>query len=218
MRPGVKSLLLVPALLFPQLLDNPLQARTYPKRVNIITTDYDLVDTTYIDRGRMDGVRVGDKFQVSFRDGKRVANVVVTGVYDRMSSVKIQDSELLRDGQVGKFNQRDMTASLEKNMKRPAPEINIKTGADGKKAPGNTAPASPLPPTPDASGLPPVPDSGGLPPDAGGLPDASGLPPAPDAGGLPTAPDMGGLPPAPDADGLPALPSDPAGAPPPPNF
>src|SRR6185369_17885828 len=78
----------------------PLQGDVvYKKRVNIITTDYDLLDSTYIDRGRIDRVRVGDRFEVTRRDGKTVTQVVVTGVFDRMSSVKIVDSSLLKDGQ-----------------------------------------------------------------------------------------------------------------------
>ena len=53
-------------LLFPLLLNSSANAEvSYKKRVNIITSDYDLLDTTYIDRGRLDRVKVGDKFDVT---------------------------------------------------------------------------------------------------------------------------------------------------------
>src|SRR5260221_5229373 len=90
-------------IICPLLLNNSLEARTYSKRINIITTDYDLLDTTYIDRGRIDRVRVGDKYQVTLRDGKTITQVAVTAVFDRMASLKIMDSWLLQDRQIAKF-------------------------------------------------------------------------------------------------------------------
>jgi hypothetical protein len=200
-------------------LSHLAHARLYHRDINIITSNYDLVDTTYIDRGRLNGVKVGDKFEVKFPDGKLATQVVVTGVFERMASVKIVDSWLLKDGQTGNFHQRPMVVAMGRNERRPAPDI--KVGAKAKAASAAAAPtavasspaapASPAPAAPAAA--PAVPDAGGLPstpdglPAGPGLPATPGLPPAPDAG-LPPAPGAApdaGLPPAPDA-GLPPAP------------
>ena len=221
-----------------------IQARVqYDRPINIITSDYDLVDTTYIDRGRIDGVKVGDKFEVRFPDGKVATQVMVTGVFDRMASVKVVDSWLLKNGQLANFGQRPMITKLERNARRPAPDITVaakpKANAAPKAdaAPSATKPTEPatttatapaagpdLPPAAPGGepGLPTAPQASapsaaapdaGLPAAPGAAPDA-GLPPAPGA-----APDAG-LPPAPGAApdaGLPPAPgADPAGVPPPP--
>lgn len=217
----------------------PARAK-YNRAVNIITSNYDLVDTTYIDRGRLDGVKVGDKFEVKFRDGKLATQVMVTGVYERMASVKIVDSWLLKDGQLAKFDQRPMVVALQNKARRPAPDITVKAKSSAASAPkASASPAAPpeaapsapmqpeMPPAAPAGepGAPAAPGAelsapgmdGGLPagPDAGGLPpDAGGLPSdagmAAPDGGLPPMPDAGGMPP--DAGGLPAMP-DAGGAP-----
>jgi hypothetical protein len=220
-------------------LSHPAHARLYHRDINIITSSYDLVDTTYIDRGRLNGVKVGDKFEVKFPDGKLATQVVVTGVFERMASVKIVDSWLLKDGQTGDFKQRPMVVALGRSERRPAPDIKVggKAKAAGPaaasaaaKPAAATVPAKPsapaaAPSTPDASGLPSTPDglpagpgdASGLPPAPGAAPDAGGLPPAPDAG-LPPAPGAApdaGLPPAPGAAPDPGLPPAPdAGLPP----
>jgi hypothetical protein len=211
------------------VLPNNIQAvARYNRPINIITSNYDLVDTTYIDRGRLDGVKVGDKFQVKFRDGKLVTQVVVTGVFERMAAVKIEDSWLLKDGQVGSFEQRPMVVALERKSRRPAPDITIKARREASTpAPGpaaaSLAPATPatapeMPP--NAPGAEPGPVVSGVNSSLPGVPDV-GLPATPDAGmpplpgadmGLPPAPDAG-MPPAPGADmGLPPAPN--AGMPP----
>ena len=175
-RPAVVGLL---SLLSPLLLNSPLQAEiTYKKAVHIITTDYDLLDTTYIDRGRIDGVKVGDKFNVTKHNGKAVTQVVVTGVFDRMASVKIVDSWLLKDGQVASFKSRPQNLAFSGQMRRPAPDITI--SANGPKAAAAAAPAAPgAPAAPLAS-----PDA---PPAPAAIPAAPGVPGAPgaaDAGAL----------------------------------
>jgi hypothetical protein len=243
MRKSAQSLSVVSLLSLGLSLSSVAHARLYNRDIHIITSSYDLVDTTYIDRGRLNGVKVGDKFQVKFPDGKLATQVVVTGVFERMASVKIVDSWLLKDSQTGSFKQRPMVVALEPRQRRPAPDIRISGATAAPKAPAAAAPAAPqaaaptapaVAPAPaapagnDASGLPNSPDAGGLPaaPDASGLPtspDASGLPAAPDAGGLPpaaspstglpAAPAASGLPAAPDASGLPAAP-DAGGLPP----
>jgi hypothetical protein len=196
----------------------------YDRPVNIITSNYDLIDTTYIDRGRLDGVKVGDKFEVKFRDGKVATQVVVTGVFERMASVKIVDEWLLKDGQLAKYGQRPMVVALERRARRPAPDIKVQAKAPAAKAPAAaaiapataapTAPSAPaapagmdLPPAApggepgDALGLPPM--DGGLPPMDGGLPPMDGgLPPM--DGGLPPGPDAG-LPPMDAGPGLPPM-------------
>jgi hypothetical protein len=199
----------------------------YDRPVNIITSNYDLIDTTYIDRGRLDGVKVGDKFEVKFRDGKVATQVVVTGVFERMASVKIVDEWLLKDGQLAKYDQRPMVVALERGARRPAPDIKVQAKAPAAKAPAAAAaapaaaaPAAPSAPSaPAGMDLPPAAPGGepgdalGLPPMDGGLPPMdgpmdSGLPPM--DGGLPPGPDAGlppmdaGLPPGPDA-GLPPM-------------
>ncbi|HTB35074.1 MAG TPA: hypothetical protein VK842_09440, partial [bacterium] len=98
------------------------QAAHYDRPINIITSNYDLVDTTYIDRGRLDGVRVGDKFQIKFPDGKVATQVMVTGVFDRMAAVKVVDSWLLKNGQLANFKQRPMVVALQSNARRPSPD------------------------------------------------------------------------------------------------
>ena len=206
-------------------LSHTAQARLYQRDIHLITSNYDLVDTTYIDRGRLNDVKIGDKFQVKFPDGKLATQVVVTGVFERMASVKIVDRWLLKDGQTGDFNQRPMVVALERRQRRPAPDITVKTKTTKLKSAGAkdaaTQAIAPAPETPKAE-TPAVPDApaadGGLPaapgaalpvaPD-GGLPSAPGaaLPAAPDAGGLPPAPDAGGLPPAPGAAVAPSAPA-----------
>lgn len=211
-------------------LSDPAQARIrYDRPINIITSNYDLVDTTYIDRGRLDGVKVGDKFEVKFRDGKLATQVVVTGVFERMASVKILDSWLLKDGQLGTFEQRPMVAALQNKARRPAPDITVKAkSAAPAAAPAQTSAPAAAPEAPAASpDMPPSAPGGepGMPEMPGaetGLPGEAdaGLPPSPDAGmdgGLPPSPDAG-LPPSPDAGmdgGLP--PSPDAGLPPSPD-
>src|SRR5665213_577108 len=192
----------------------------YDRPVNVITSNYDLVDTTYIDRGRLDGVKVGDKFQVKFRDGKLAAIVVVTGVYERMSSVKIQDSWLLKDGQLANYHQRPMIVPLEPNARRVAPanlaaksKKGDHTSLTGSKTPSDmtttaTGPDAGLPAVSDANktpdtGLPPATDkTGATAPDAG-LPPASDANNAPDAG-LPAAAGPGTAPAASTAGQAPA--------------
>jgi hypothetical protein len=214
-------------------LSSLAHARLYQRDIHIITSDYDLVDTTYIDRGRLNGVKVGDKFQVKFPDGKLATQVVVTGVFERMASVKIVDSWLLKDGQTGEFKQRPMVVALERTRRRPAPDIKIGgaakaasvnvTAANGPaavappaKATASAAPAAPatgLAPGPDAGGLPSTPD--GLPAAGGAAGPDGGLPPAPE-GGLPPAPGAApdaGLPPAPGAAPDASLPPAPGAAP-----
>lgn len=116
------------------------QARLYQRPIHIITGNYDLVDTTYIDRGRLDGVKVGDKFQVKFRDGKLVTVVVVTGVFERMASVKIVDSWLLKNDQLAGYKQRPMIIALEPFARRRAPHIPDSHGNGSAHAPtGKTA-------------------------------------------------------------------------------
>lgn len=208
----------------------------YERPINIITSNYDLVDTTYIDRGRLDGVKVGDKFEVKFRDGKLATQVVVTGVFERMASVKILDSWLLKDGQVAGFQQRPMVVALQPTARRPAPDIKIspaktapaaKTAAPAPPAPAPAAPAAPAAPPLETPGMimPPAAPGGepGLPGmDAGGLPPTPGDPMTGDpmGGGLPPMPgDAGGLPPMPGdpmGSGLPPAPGDPMGGVPPP--
>jgi len=222
-----KSALLVSLSFLALALPTVAQARLrYDRPINIITSNYDLVDTTYIDRGRLDGVKVGDKFAVKFPDGKMATQVMVTGVFERMASVKIVDSWLLKDGQLADFKQRPMVVALERGVRRPSPDITVKAKSDGAKAaapavaPTAAPDAAPAAPAPAAvtDGLPPAAPGGepGLPgaPDAGLPPADGGLPAAPDAG-LPPA--DGGLPPSPDA-GLPApdagLPAPDAGLPP----
>jgi hypothetical protein len=122
----------------------------YNRGINIITSNYDLVDTTYIDRGRLDGVKVGDKFEVKFRDGKVATQVMVTGVYERMASVKIMDSWLLKDGQLAKFDQRPMVVALQSRSRRPAPDITVKAHKEAAAAPASkpSAPATTEPTAP----------------------------------------------------------------------
>jgi hypothetical protein len=216
------------------------QARVqYDRPINIITSDYDLVDTTYIDRGRLNGVKVGDKFLVRFPDGKVATQVIVTGVFDRMASVKVVDSWLLKNGQLANFGQRPMITALEPNSRRPAPDITVAAKPKAKKAtkseaaPAATKPTEPAtapanapaagPDMPPAApggepGLPGAPDAG-LPPAPGAAAPDAGLPPAPGAAapdaGLPPAPGAAapdaGLPPAPGAPdaGLPPAPGAP---------
>jgi hypothetical protein len=217
MRSLLLSLVLLPVL--------PCTARAgeYERPVNLITSNYDLVDTTYIDRGRLDGVKIGDRFAVKFRDGKLATVVVVTGVFERMASVKIVDNWLLKDGQLADYNQRPMIVALEPNSRRSASEIlaarsqvhihDAKVAAPSVAAPaGSGLPAAAdagLPPAAGTantdSGLPPT-SNAGVSPDAG-LPPASGAAAAPDAGlppapGAAAAPDAG-LPPAPGAAAAP---------------
>ncbi len=184
-------------------LSHLAHARLYHRDINIITSNYDLVDTTYIDRGRLNGVKVGDKFQVKFPDGKLATQVVVTGVFERMASVKIVDSWLLKDGQTGDFKQRPMVVAMGRSERRPAPDIRVgakaKTVSAATAAPSaaSSAPATPASPAPAAAGpAPTVPDASGLPSTSDGLPAGPGLPATP---GLPPAPGA-----APDA-GLPRL-------------
>jgi len=227
------GLALTPAL--PCLLEARIQ---YDRPIHIITSNYDLLDTTYIDRGRLDGIKVGDKVSVKFPDGKMATEVIVTGVFERMSSVKVVDSWLLKDGQLANYKQRPMVLALESEARRDSAGLKIGTSTKAKKkaaeakAEAPKAPAAPVKPTSNAAdaglpapsavpasdaGLPAAPDAG-LPPTTSTAPAAA--PAAPDAG-LPAAPDAG-LPPttstapaaapaAPDA-GLPAAPD--AGLPP----
>jgi hypothetical protein len=214
----------------------------YNRGINIITSNYDLVDTTYIDRGRLDGVKVGDKFEVKFRDGKVATQVMVTGVYERMASVKIMDSWLLKDGQLAKFDQRPMIVALQSRSRRPAPDITVKAKKEAAaapvskpSAPATTEPAAPAVAAPAAAPAPEMPPAAPAgEPGAAAAPGAEisapgmdgGLPAGPDAGGLPPSPDAGlpppaaGAAPAPDAapGGLPpdpgaGLPPDPGAAP-----
>ena len=180
------------------------------RNVNLLTTDYDLVDTSYIDRGRMDGIKVGEEFTVNNRDGKTVTKVIVTAVYDRMSAVKIKDSWLLKDGLLAKPQQRPYTQPLESAERRPAPEIAVKSqgeGAQVAQAPGAPAeaPAAPAPSAPDAAMAPPL-DAPALPGDDMGMPgdDMMGAPALP-------GDDMGM--PGDDMMGAPALPGDDMGMP-----
>ncbi|HTA16314.1 MAG TPA: hypothetical protein VK786_01040, partial [bacterium] len=220
----VLGLILLPAL-------PGAAAVVYDRPINIITSNYDLVDTTYIDRGRLDGVKIGDKFKVNFRDGKLATEVVVTGVFERMASVKIVDSWLLKDGQLANYEQRPMVVALEPNSRGSVSGRPYLSGgpAVAPSAPGAPSPApSGLPPAP-AVGMPPPPGvapDAGMPPAPGVAPDA-GMPPAPGvntglAGGMPAGPGApdAGMPPAPGvnpglAGGMPAGPGAPdAGLPP----
>ncbi len=219
----------------------------YNRAINVITTNYDLVDTTYVDRGRIDGIKVGDKFEVNFRSGKTVTQVVVTSVFERMAAVKIVDSWLLKDGQVASFKQRSQFAAQEGTERRPSPDIKIDTKnpapapalAEAPLAPATPdAPAAPAMAAPEMAPAPLVMPSGvpDMPPSDNGLPSMpgetsdnglpampggpdAGLPPAPgDDAGLPPAPGLdAGLPPAPDA-GLPPAPGLDAGLPPAPGM
>ena len=198
------------------LMTLPLAAHAahYDRPINIITSNYDLVDTTYIDRGRLDGVKVGDKFQVKFPDGKVATQVMVTGVFDRMAAVKVVDSWLLKNGQLANFKQRPMVVALEGNARRPSPDIHI-------------SPAKPLPAPVAAPGSPAAPDAakpsgtemppaapGGVPP-AAANPADQGLPAGPGAAGDQGLPAGPGAPSAPttEAPGAPAAPSMPGAAP-----
>ena len=204
---------------YPLLLNNSLQARTYNKRINIITTDYDLLDTTYIDRGRIDGVRVGDRYHVTLRDGKTVTQVAVTGVFDRMASVKIVDSWLLKDGQMAKFKDRPMVVAFQSTMRRPAPEMTVSATHAHSAPTANAAPApASLTTGPDAaappSAAPTLPSAPGATQSPNALPAAPGMPAAPGApDALPAAPGApDALPAAPGAPAAPAMPD--AGLPP----
>jgi hypothetical protein len=184
-------------------------AAHYDRPINIITSNYDLVDTTYIDRGRLDGVRVGDRFQIKFPDGKIATQVMVTGVFDRMSAVKVVDSWLLKNGQLANFKQRPMVVALESNSRRPSPDIHISAAkASAAPAPAAASPAVPDAPKPSADMPPAAP--GGVPPTAANPAD-QGLPAGPGAAadqGLPAAPGAapaapGSAPAAPAAAGAP---------------
>lgn len=189
----------------------------YDRPINIITSNYDLVDTTYIDRGRLDGVKVGDKFAVKFRDGKLATQVIVTGVFDRMASVKIVDSWLLKNGQLANFDQRPMVVALQSKARRPAPDITVKPKASSSPASAPAVAASA--PAPTAPEMPPA--APGVEPGAATAPTAApsapagpldNLPGAP-GGSMPPSPDMG-LPPSPDASSMPPAPDASAGLPP----
>ena len=132
-----RSLFAIPCLItLPSVLSADL---VYPKRVNIITSDYDLLDSTYIDRGRIDRVKVGDKFEVTLRGGKKVTQVIVTGVFDRMSSVKIVDSYLLKEGQTAHYQDASKMLAFDKPMKRPAPDMKVGAKAEGPGTAGARA-------------------------------------------------------------------------------
>ena len=196
-----RALILSLALL--PVLPTLAQARIhYDRPINIITSNYDLVDTTYIDRGRLDGVKVGDKFQVKFPDGKHKGPVVVvTGVFERMSSVKIADYELLKDGQLAGYKQRPMIVALETTSRRPAPDIRM-AARDTKPRPLR------LPPRPRLRRRPPP-----RPPRPAGAPTDNGLPPAAPGGEPGLRPSAPGAAAAPPARALPPAPALPCGAP-----
>jgi hypothetical protein len=159
----------------------PASARAhipYDRPINIISSNYDLNDTTYIDRGRLDGAKVGDIYEVKFRDGKLATKVVVTGVFERMASVKIVDNWLLKSGQLAYFKQRPMVVALERESRRPAPDIHISTrshAGTSKNAP-KPQPSAPTPPISGAAA--PVGGESALPPAAPGAVPAGGSPSA----------------------------------------
>ena len=215
--PQTLSLVLLTAAFGLTSATNASLSHKHNRQVNLVTTDYDLVDTSYIDRGRMDGIKVGDVFKVSLRGGKTVTQVVVTAVYDRMAAVKIQDSWLLKDGLLANATQRPLSQEREEQERRPSPEI-VQAAISTAPRPKAAAPAPiEAPADPGMGGM----DAMELPADDFGMPEAPGgdlgLPPAPGGDlGLPPAPgDDLGLPPAPGGDlGLPPAPGGDLGLPP----
>lgn len=221
------------------------EAASAPKASSArIIANPDLMDQTYIDRGRMNGVRIGDRFTVYGKNGKSVTDVVVTGVFDRMSSVKIVDSRLLKDGMRVGAPAAAAPAALNVPGRLPAPTDPMSGGSAKPAAPApapvpvaqpvTEAAAQPQPPAPapapgpeaapgmpEAPGMPGAPDA--LPPDPNAMPSApsapDALPPAPDSGM--TAPPPDSAPPAPDSappapdSAMPPPPDDASAAPPP---
>lgn len=195
----------------------PLDARAksgYERPINIITSDYDLVDTSYIDRGRLDGVKIGDEFTVSAPDGKKAAQVVVTSVFERMAAVKVVDRQVLKGGQKARFRQRPMVVGLEAGDRRKAPAARVPLSSQAKAAPKaeakpEPAPAAPAPaaaapaaaPAPPADAAAPA----ALPPSPAGAEAGGAAPPPPPAapGSTPEAPAAPAVPAAPGADSLP---------------
>jgi hypothetical protein len=185
-------------------------------RIKLISSNTDLVESTYIDRGRLAGVRVGDKYKVFQQNGKLVTEVVVTQAFDRMSAVKIVDSWLLKDGMRARFAAYAKPLPFPISNRRTAPEALIKK-EKGKKTAAKAASAAPAAPAaapeapamaPAAPSIPGVPDAGApAAPAIPGVPDA-GAPAAPPIPGVPDAPAIPGVPGVPDA-GAPALPSIP---------
>jgi hypothetical protein len=212
------------------------EAKTKPAKVKLLSSTQDLIENTYIDRGRLQGVKVGDRYKIYDADGTQVTTVIVTAIYDRMSAVKIVDSELLKDGMLAKKSGHKSYAPFSAlGGRRPAPAVTISSGKKKKTTPiaGTPAPASP---TADA-GVPAPPAAPGA--DAGvpappAAPGADAGVPAPPAApgadaGVPAPPAApgadAGVPAPPAAPGTdagvpaaPALPTDGAGpaVPPPP--
>jgi len=184
------------------------EAKARPARVKLLSSTQDLIENTYIDRGRLQGVKVGDRYKIYDAEGTQVTTVIVTAIYDRMSAVKIVDSELLKDGMLAKKSGHKSYAPFSAlGGRRPAPSVTISSGKKKKKAAAADAgAAASTSPTVDA-GVPAPPAAPGA--DAG----VPAPPAAPDAGvpAPPAAPDAG-------VPAAPALPTDGAGpaVPPPP--
>jgi hypothetical protein len=193
-------------------------------KVKLLSSTQDLIENTYIDRGRLQGVKVGDRYKIYQTDGSQVTTVIVTAIYDRMSAVKIVDSELLKDGMLAKQSgHQSYQPFAGLGGRHPAPSVIISTGKGKKKA---AAPAAnvnaPIPETPSAdASVPAAPaaDAGVPAPPAAPAADA-GVPAPPAA---PAADASVPAPPAaPAADAgvpaAPALPTDGSGpaVPPPP--
>jgi hypothetical protein len=183
-------------------------------RIKLISSNTDLVESTYIDRGRLAGVRVGDKYKVFRQNGKLVTEVVVTQAFDRMSAVKIVDSWLLKDGMRARFAAYAKPLPFPISNRRTAPETLIKKPKAAKKAGG--APAATAPPAPSAA-APEVPGAPPAAPGIPGVPDAA-APAAPAIPGVPDAnpPGAPAIPGVPDANppGAPAIPGVPDANPP----
>ena len=223
--------LIVPALVSAlETSKDSAQAFRKKNRIKLISSNTDLVESTYIDRGRLAGVRVGDKYKVYRQNGKLVTEVVVTQAFDRMSAVKIVDSWLLKDGMRARFAAYAKPLPFPISNRRTAPDIKIKkekakkTSAQPAAPPQSAAPAAPEAPAPQsaAPAVPGVPEAGApaAPPVPGvpdvGAPAAPPVPGVPDAGApaappVPGVPDAGGTPPVPGVPdaGAPALPTDP---------
>jgi hypothetical protein len=176
-------------------------------KVKLLSSTQDLIENTYIDRGRLQGVKVGDRYKIYQTDGSQVTTVIVTAIYDRMSAVKIVDSELLKDGMLAKQSgHQSYQPFAGLGGRHPAPSIIISTGKGKKKA---TAPAAnvnaPIPETPSADASVPAAPAADASVPAAPAADAS-VPAAPAAdAGVPAPPAA----PAADA-GVPAPPAAPA--------
>ncbi|MBN2753559.1 MAG: hypothetical protein JXR81_01700, partial [Candidatus Goldbacteria bacterium] len=86
---------------------------------------------SYVDMGKAQGVKVGDKFYVEGKYGKVQVEVVQS--FDRMSAVKVVDSYLLGEGQEGQIIPQSRYAKAEIKQYRVKPYTVVKKKPAAKK-------------------------------------------------------------------------------------